>query len=51
MTNERAGRQEGEMLDAITPQSGLGACSEEGHEAGTVTTAQNVWKLVIDSMI
>ena len=42
MTNERAGRQEGEMLDAITPQSGLGACSEEGHEAGTVTTAQNV---------
>lgn len=40
--DESAGREEGEMVDAITPQSGLGTCREDGQDPGTVITAQNV---------
>jgi hypothetical protein len=42
MKNESVPRQEGEMLDAMTPQSGLGNRSEEGHDPGTVITSQDV---------
>ncbi|KAG0609999.1 hypothetical protein M758_7G031100 [Ceratodon purpureus] len=42
LKNETVRRQEGEMRDAITPQSGLGACSEDGQDLGTVIAAQNI---------
>ncbi|KAG0566023.1 hypothetical protein KC19_7G032300 [Ceratodon purpureus] len=40
--DERAGRKEGEMVDAMTPQSGLGTCSEDGQEPSTVVLSENV---------
>lgn len=41
MINERAVKQEKQMLDAITPQSGLITSTEDGHDTGLISTTDN----------